>query len=836
MTTPHATLDEAIAAAVSKRFKLDPAIAGKALQCMAGGSPVPYLARYKREAVGGLDERTLYAMRREVRRAREFEQRRQFILRAIGERSDVPAKLRSRIERCSDRLEMENLYLPYRPSRRTRGSIAAEKGLKGLADALLSAADIDPAAAAADYAGKEGVGSPEEALQGASDILAERFAIDPEIRLFLIHLLRKEGVLEAGPAANKSDVPARYSQFKNFKEKLGRIPSHRFLALQRAEKEGAIATRVSFPTEKLHAEIAKRKFPADCAEPLKAILDSAADYAAKRLLAPSVSADVLADVKERADSDATELFCKNLYDLLRAPPAGPQRILGCDPAVRGAVHIACIDERGEPLAHAKLRPFAKDEAKRAEAAAEVVRLCRTHEIKLVALGNGPGRHECAGFLQDSLDELDDAAPSIVVVNEVGLGTYASGPVGRSELPAFPVPARAAISLARRLSDPLREFVKLEAKQIGFGQYQSEVDGTRLAQALNEVVEHCVNEIGADLNRAPMQQLAKIAGFTTSRARAVVEHREKAGAFRNRAALAELPVMTPEAFAQSAGFVRVMDGDTPLDSTGVHPADYEVVERIAQKSGVSAADLIANADPLNAVDVDEFADESHSAVEVAGVLSELLKGPRDPRPVLQVAQRTAGVKSVADLKAGLRLSGRVTNVTAFGAFIDVGVKQDGLVHVSELSDGFVKDPSTVVHVGQVVQVRVLGVDSETKRIALSMKSGRSSEGGGRGAGGRGGGERGRGAGGGGGRGGPGGSGGGARGGGGRGGGGRGPGRGGDRGRRGRRDESYDRADLEAVRPEAPKPVMPEPSANPVPEGMTEEEFVKAKLEELRKRFK
>jgi len=545
-------------------------------------------------------------------------------------------------------------------------------------------------------------------------------------------------------------------------------------------------------------------------------------------------------VKERADREATEVFCRNLYDLLKSPPAGPQRILGCDPAVRGAVHIACIDERGEPLAHAKLRPFAKDEAQRAEATAEVVRLCRTHEVKLVALGNGPGRHECSGFLQDAFDELDDAAPAIVVVNEVGLGTYASGPVGRSELPAFPVPARAAISLARRLADPLREYVKLEAKQIGFGQYQSEVDSARLAPALNEVVEHCVNEIGADLNRASLQQLAKIAGFTTSRARAVVEHREKAGAFRSRAALAELPVMTPDAFAQSAGFVRVMDGDNPLDATGVHPADYGVVERIAQKSGVSVADLIANADPLNAVDIDEFADESHSAVDVAGVLSELLKGSRDPRPALQVAARTAGVKSVADLKAGLRLSGRVTNVTAFGAFIDIGVKQDGLVHVSELSDAFVKDPGTVVHVGQVVQIRVLGVDSETKRIALSMKSGRSEGGGGgRGGGerGRGGGERGRGAGAGGrggaggGRGGSGGGGGG----GGRGGGGRGPGRGGDRGR-GRRDESYDKADLKALAPEAPKAVMPEPSANPVPEGMTEEDFVKAKLEELRKRFK
>ena len=616
---------------VAKRFKLDPVIVGRALERLSKGDPIPYLARYQREAVGGLDEETLRDLRFEARRSRELEQRREFILRALSERDDVPEKLRKRLERTHDLLELENLYLPFRPSRRTRGSIATERGLKPLADALLSTGDLDPAAAAADYANAEaGVATPDDALTGARDILAERFADDAGVRMYMTRLIQKEGVLTTAPPSGRPDIGGRYSQFKAYEERIARVPSHRYLALKRAEKEGALSVRVSFPEEKVLDDIATRHFPKECGEALRAQLEAAATDSVKRLLTSPVTADVLAALKRRADGEAIVVFSRNLYDLLLSSPSGPRRVMGFDPSPRGAVHIACIDERGQPLAHAKIRPYAKDEEKLVQARAEVVQLVTTHRVEIVALGNGQGRHDCASFLQDALDPLGDEAPPVVVVNEVGVRTYAAGPVGRAELPAFPVPARAAISLGRRLIDPLSELMKVDARQIGVGQYQNDVDPARLHDALGEVVEHSVNYVGVDVNRAPVQLLARVCGFTTPRARAVVDHRSRAGPFPNLDALKQLPVMTPAAFDQAAGFLRIRGGDQPLDATGVHPNDYPVVDRIAQSLSTEPKNLIGNADPLGGIEADNFTDSERGAAAVAGVLFELLEGGRDPR--------------------------------------------------------------------------------------------------------------------------------------------------------------------------------------------------------------
>ncbi|MHC4548345.1 MAG: S1 RNA-binding domain-containing protein [Planctomycetota bacterium] len=798
MIEQSASLETVVATRVAERERLDPGIVARALLLLNKGVPAPYLARYRREDVGGLDESTLRRMRAEAQDVREREQRREFILRAIDERGVGPEKVRRRIERCRNRNELEYLYEPYRPPRKTPASLAREHGLEPLAEAFLRNEELDPAPFVDP---DRGVASPEEALRGAREILAERFAVDPEVRRTLLRVVEKEGVVHAVPAPGKTEIPDRMAHLRKYEERLARIPSHRFLALRRAEKEGAVLPRVSFGEEKVLAMVDQRFYPKEPHEKVKELLDLAATDAI-RIMRPAVLQDALRAAKERADEEAIAVFRKNLHDLLLYPPAGPHRVLGVDPAPRGGIPVACIDERGAHLDHARLKLFDRDEARVAAVRERILQLVRTHRIALIALGNGQGRRECEVFLRDCLAELGEEAPNLVVVNEVGVGSYASGPVGRSELPALPVPIRGAVSLARRLVDPLPELVKVDPKQIGVGQYQNDVDATRLGRALQEVVESCVNAVGVDVNRAPVQQIAHICGFTTSTARALVRHRDRHGALRSLAAVQELPFITETTFEQAGGFLRIHGGDNPLDTTGVHPRHAALVDRIAARLGTDVAALVGNTDLLAELGAEDFADEEHSPATVAGVLSELLRGEEDPRPRLELSRRTAEVRSASELRSGMRLAGRVTNVTNFGAFVDVGVPQDGLVHVSELADHFVKDPTSVVRVGQVVQVKVLGVDANTGRISLTMKTGHGKP------------RRDKGS---------------------------------RRPRRGRGPARADERRKEAPRP-APAPqesvetepaaAAPEPPAtpeNPVPADMSEEEFMRLKLEELRKRF-
>jgi len=788
MSEEAPSLESVVASAVAARFKLDPGVVAAALRLLGQGKPIPYLARYRREHVGGLDEETLHAMRAEADAVREMEQRREFILRAVAERG-VPEKMLRRIQRCRHRAELEYLYEPYRPPRKTPGALAKERGLEPFATAFLSNEAPDPAGAVDP---DKGIATPEDALRGARDILAERFAVDPDVRVTLLRVIEKEGELQAAPAHGKDAIPDRYANLRTYKERLGRVPSHRFLALRRAEKEGAVSMRVEFPDGKVLAMIAQRFYPKEPAEPVKELLDQAAADAV-RIMRPAVVDDALRAAKGRADSEAIGVFVRNLHDLLLYPPAGPHRVLGVDPAPRGAIPVACVDERGTHLDHDRLKFFDKDEAKVAAARERIVKLVQLHKPTLVALGNGTGRRRCERFLLDCFAELDDEQPAILVVNEVGVGSYASGPVGRSELPALPVPVRGAVSLARRLIDPLPELAKVDPKQIGVGQYQNDVDSARLQRALDDVLESAVNYIGADVNRAPVQQLAHVCGLTTSVARSLAEHREKSGRFQSLAAVAELPFVSETAYELAAGFLRVYDGTNPVDATGLHPSLAPIAERIAETHGIEVAALIGNTDLLAGVDVDTFADERFGPVAVAGAVSELLAGSEDPRPKLDVARHTPQVRDSSELSPGMRLSGRVTNVTNFGAFVDVGVQQDGLVHVSELANYFVKDPTSVVRVGEVVDVRVLGVEADSGRISLSMKDPRG---------------------------------------------------GGPRRDRGRRPRQRQRRKEEPRRaPEPSEPVQeaePEPAAeapveNPVPADMSEEEYMKRKLEELRKRF-
>jgi uncharacterized protein len=793
MSETSTSLDAVVAQAIAERWQTDARVVARALELIRSNHPIPYLARYRRDDVGGLDEGSLRELRDEAAAVRELEQRREFIVRGLRGRDDVPPKMLHRIERARNRVELEYLYEPYRPPRKTPGAVARERGLEPLADAFLrnEAPDLQPFVTPELTA--------EEALLGAREILAERFAVDPEVRAAMFRAAEKEGVVSAIPAHGKAEIPERFANLRTYEEKLSRVPSHRFLALRRAEKEGAIAIKVAVPEEKVLAAVVQRFYPKEPAEQPKAFLDQAAAEAV-RLMRPAVLDDALREAKERADREAITVFQRNLRDLLLFPPAGPSRVLGVDPAPRGMIPLACVDERGEPLDHGKLKFHDKDEAKVQASREKILELVQTHGIRLVAIGNGQGRRECEAFLADTLAPLGDKAPPIVVVNEVGVGSYASGPVGRAELPSLPVPMRAAVSLARRLMDPLPELVKVDPRHIGVGQYQNDVDEKHLDPALKEVVTACVNHVGVDVNRASMQQLSYVCGLSTYVARSIVQHREKHGRFPNRAALRALPFLTPHTFELAGGFLRVKGGDDPLDATGVHPNHAVVAARIAERLKRPVADLIANADLLAGIDVDEVADEKHSPATVAGVLVELIQGDADPRPPLEIARRGVA-RGAGELTAGMRLEGRVTNVTNFGAFVDVGVSQDGLVHVSELADHFVKDPTSVVRVGQVVNVRVLGVDGG--RISLSMKSPERPR--------REGGER------------------------------RDRGdRGGDRGsRRPRRPRREEREDSAAPEPPPPPPERePAPEQtpeNPVPADMTEEEFMKRKLEELRRRF-
>ena len=587
------SLDAVVAHVIAERWQIESAVVARALELIRANHPIPYLARYRRDDVGGLDEGALRDLRDEAEAVRELEQRREFILRGLRGRGDVPPKMLHRIERARSRVEMEYLYEPFRPPRKTPGAVARERGLEPLADAYLRNETPDPQPfVTADL-------PVEEVLLGAREILAERFAVDPEVRAAMFRAAEKEGVVTAVPAPGKAEVPERLSNLRTYEERLHRVPSHRFLALHRAEKEGAIAIKVTVPDEKVHAAIAQRFYPKEVAEQPKAFLDLAAAEAI-RLMRPAVVDDALREAKESADREAISVFQRNLRDLLLYPPAGPNRVLGVDPAPRGMIPLACVDERGEHLDHARLKFHDKDEAKVQASRERILDLVKTHAIRLVAIGNGQGRRECETFLALTLAPLGDKAPAIVVVNEVGVGSYASGPVGRAELPALPVPVRAAVSLARRLIDPLPELVKVDPRHIGVGQYQNDVDEKHLDASLREVVMTCVNHVGTDVNRAPAQQLAYVCGLSTYVARSIVQHREKHGRFPNRAALKTLPFLTPHAFELAGGFLRVRGGDDPLDTTAVHPDHAPLVARIAERVKRPVADLIGNADAVSEI--------------------------------------------------------------------------------------------------------------------------------------------------------------------------------------------------------------------------------------------
>jgi uncharacterized protein len=692
------------------------------------GATVPFIARYRKEATGSLDDGQLRTLEERLRYLRELDDRRAAVLASIEEQGKLTDQLRAALLGADTKARVEDIYLPYKPKRRTKAQIAREAGLEPLADRLLADPTLDPQKIAAEFIG-DAVADAVAALEGARAILVERAAEDAELVGAVRERYWSAGCLKTAsrsPEAAKDAAAQKFRDYFEFSEALEGMPSHRVLAVLRGEKEEALALAFDGGDGAPYQAMVAKSLGVDLTASGAATpwLAETVRWAWETRLAFSAAVDARMRLRQRAESDAVAVFARNLKDLLLAAPAGNRTTLGLDPGFRSGVKVAVVDGTGKVLDTCAIFPHQPQrqwEAAKATLAALVAR----HGVDLIAVGNGTASRETDALAAELIADLESAgaaAPVKAMVSEAGASVYSASAYAARELPDLDVTLRGAVSIARRLQDPLAELVKIEPKSIGVGQYQHDVTPGNLARSLDAVVEDAVNAVGVDLNTASAPLLAKVSGVSESLAEANVSHRDQTGPFRNRAALLDVPRLGPKVFEQCAGFLRIRDGDDPLDSSGVHPEAYPVVRRILDRSGISLAEIIGDERLLRSLQPGDFADDRFGIPTVTDILAELEKPGRDPRPAFSTATFAAGVEKVADLKAGMVLEGVVTNVAAFGAFVDVGVHQDGLVHVSAMADRFVSDPHEVVRSGQVVKVKVLDVDVDRQRIGLSLRLG------------------------------------------------------------------------------------------------------------------
>jgi protein Tex len=682
------------------------------------GATVPFIARYRKESTGNLDEVQIRAIEERLLYLRELVARKKTILASIQEQGKLTDELQARIEQTLDKSELEDLYLPYKPKRRTKAMIAREKGLDPLAAYLWNQ---EPAGApletfAVSFVDPEkGVASVAEALEGARHILAETISDDADIRGLLRRTMFEEGVIVSQKTVDAVDEQQKFKMYYDYREPVKQIPSHRMLAIRRGETENVLYFVIELdpqrPVDLIKSRIHKR--PGDWT----AQLNLAAEDAWKRLLNSSITSEIRLELKQRADTDAIQVFRENLQNLLLAAPAGQLAVLGLDPGIRTGCKIAVVDDTGKFLGHDVIYPFQpRNDIAGAERTLKA--LIAKYNVRAIAIGNGTASRETDAFVRDFLKKEGLSSIFCVTVNESGASIYSASDIARQEFPDLDLTVRGAISIARRLQDPLAELVKLDPKSIGVGQYQHDVDQSHLHKSLETVIESCVNRVGVDLNTASWALLRYVAGINERTAQKIVEFRNEHGRFRSRVQLTAVPGIGPKTFEQAAGFLRIRHGDHPLDMTAVHPESYHVVEQIAHSLAVPIEQLIAQPALLEKVDKSGLAAGVYTLNDI---LEELRKPGRDPRDQFVAPSFKDNVKEIGDLQAGMTLEGVVTNVTRFGAFVDVGVHQDGLVHISELSDRYIKEPGDVVKVGQIVKVHVLSADPNTKRIALSMKT-------------------------------------------------------------------------------------------------------------------
>ncbi|MCF6110554.1 Tex family protein [Mesorhizobium muleiense] len=715
-----------IAAIIAAEITARPEQAAAAIGLLDEGATVPFVARYRKEVTGGLDDTQLRLLAERLVYLRELDARRDTILGSIREQGKLTEELETKIAAAVTKAELEDIYLPYKPKRRTKAEIARERGLGPLAEAILADRASVPAELALAYISEE-VADAKAALDGARDILSEQFAENADLVGRLRTYMKERAFMRSRVVDGKQEAGAKFSDYFDHVERWANVPSHRALAMLRGRNEEVLSLDIEVdaddaspvkPVERMIADAYAigRQLPGD------RWLMEVAGWTWRIKLSLHLTLDLMRDLRERAEEEAIHIFARNLKDLLLAAPAGSRATMGLDPGIRTGVKVAVVDGTGKLLATTTVYPFPPRNDVRGTQA-ELAKLIRLHKVELISIGNGTGSRETERLVTDMLSDMpSDSGPKPlkVIVSEAGASVYSASATAAAEFPGLDVSLRGAVSIARRLQDPLAELVKIEPKSIGVGQYQHDVDQYRLGRSLEAVVEDAVNAVGVDLNTASAPLLARVSGLGASLAEAIIAHRDAAGPFASRRDLLKVSRLGPRAFEQCAGFLRIPNGTEPLDASAVHPEAYGVAKKIVAACGRDLRSLMGDSAALKALDPRVFVDERFGLPTVRDILAELEKPGRDPRPGFKTATFADGVDDIKDLKPGMLLEGTVTNVAAFGAFVDIGVHQDGLVHVSQLADRFVKDAHEVVKAGDVVKVRVVDIDIKRKRIGLSMR--------------------------------------------------------------------------------------------------------------------
>ena len=713
---------------IAEELGVRPQQVAAAVALLDEGSTVPFIARYRKEVTGSLDDTQLRTLEERLRYLRELDDRRASILASIDEQGKLTPELTREINLADTKTRLEDLYLPYKQKRRTKGQIALEAGLGELADALFNDPSLAPESEAARFIDAEkGFADIKAVLEGAKYILMERFAEDATLLASLRNFLKQEATLSARLVAGKEEEGAKFRDYFEHDERFKGVPSHRALAIFRGRNEGFLSASLKVGDElpgSMHpceGMIGERFGISNQGRPADKWLGEVVRWTWKVKLYTHLETDLFGELREGAEDEAIMVFARNLHDLLLAAPAGPRATLALDPGLRTGCKVAVVDATGKVLDTATVYPHAPRNDWDGTLMT-LAKLCAKHRVDLISIGNGTASRETDKLAADLIKQLPSLKLTKVMVSEAGASVYSASELAAKEFPDLDVSLRGAVSIARRLQDPLAELVKIDPKSIGVGQYQHDVSQLKLARGLDAVVEDCVNAVGVDVNTASVALLARISGLNTTLAQNIVAHRDAHGAFKTRAALKKVPRLGDKTFEQAAGFLRVMNGDNPLDASAVHPETYPLVERIAANTGRDIRSLIGDAGTLKRLDPKQFTDEQFGLTTVSDILVELEKPGRDPRPEFKTAEFQEGVESLKDLKLGMQLEGVVTNVTNFGAFVDIGVHQDGLVHISALSEKFVKDPYEVVKAGDIVRVKVMEVDIPRNRVALSMRMG------------------------------------------------------------------------------------------------------------------
>ncbi|MGI6870743.1 Tex family protein [Amycolatopsis sp. 3B14] len=700
-----------------------------AVDLLDGGATVPFIARYRKEVTGALDDAQLRTLEDRLRYLRELDERRAAILESIDSQGKLTEELAEAIRTADTKARLEDIYLPYKPKRRTKAQIAREAGLEPLADGLLTDPNTDPQAAAAVFVDPEkGVADAQAALDGARAILVERFGEDADLIGELREKMWSEGYFSSKVRQGKETEGAKFADYFDFAEPFTKMPSHRVLAMLRGEKEEVLDLTVEpeEPSDEpkvgpsdYERRIAQRFGITNEGRPADKWLQDTVRWAWRTKILLHLGIDLRMRLRQKAEEDAVNVFAANLRDLLLAAPAGTRATMGLDPGFRTGVKVAVVDGTGKVVNTHTIYPH-QPQNRWDQSIDELAKLCAAHSVDLIAIGNGTASRETDKLAVELIKRHPELKLTKAVVSEAGASVYSASAFASQELPELDVSLRGAVSIARRLQDPLAELVKIDPKSIGVGQYQHDVSEVALSRSLDAVVEDCVNAVGVDVNTASTPLLTRVSGITAGLAENIVNHRDTHGPFRSRSALKDVARLGPKAFEQCAGFLRIRGGDDPLDSSSVHPEAYPVVRRILSKTGIELRELIGNERVLRKLRPEDFVDETFGLPTVTDILAELEKPGRDPRPAFKTATFAEGVEKIGDLKPGMRLEGVVTNVAAFGAFVDIGVHQDGLVHVSAMSKNFVKDPREVVKPGDIVKVKVLEVDIPRKRISLTLR--------------------------------------------------------------------------------------------------------------------